>query len=137
MCNNSFFRQVTVDTGSTDMLIPVAGCDGCKTNTTVYDPSSSKSSAIEPCSNKTIHCGRCINHSTQCGFEDTYLTCDLSNLTATCSVSGGIFRDTVYLGDLRAEGVRSSSLALTENSALCPNPEICLTLTLALPLKRW
>ena len=50
---------VTIDTGSTDLLIPVAGCDGCKANTSVYDPAASTSSAIEGC-NKTLSCSKCV-----------------------------------------------------------------------------
>lgn len=48
---------------------------------------------------------------TQCGFYDSYLTCDLSNLTATCSVSGGIFRDVVSMGGLRAKDVRFGGIS--------------------------
>lgn len=50
---------VTIDTGSTDLLVPVAGCDGCMQNTSVYDLSSSTTGAIEGC-NKTLTCQKCV-----------------------------------------------------------------------------
>merc|ERR1719272_1180298 len=82
--------QVTVDTGSTDMLLPVAGCAGCKKGATLYDLKSSSSSSTVACKNTTeLSCMSCsANHPGQCGFEDSYLTCDLSNLTASCTVRG-------------------------------------------------
>jgi len=60
---------------------------------------------VEGC-NVTLTCSKCLASGTQCAFEDTYLTCDLKNLTATCSVAGGIYRDSVLLGDLAAHDVR-------------------------------
>ena len=73
-----------------------------KVNTTTYDPAMSSSSAVEGC-NKSLTCTKCVASGTQCAFEDTYLTCDLSNLTASCSVAGGIYRDSVMLDDLQAK----------------------------------
>jgi hypothetical protein len=99
--------QVSVDTGSTDMLVPVAGCTGCKPNTTLYDPAASSTTAVELC-NKTLDCSRCQPRDgvSQCSFKDSYLTCDLSNLTAICSVQGGIYRDTLSIGEFTATEVR-------------------------------
>ena len=99
--------QVTVDTGSTDLLVPIAGCTGCKKNTTLYVPSQSATTAIEIC-NKTLKCSKCQpnGEDSQCSFLDSYLTCDLSNLTAICSVEGGIYRDTLTIGSLKATNVR-------------------------------
>lgn len=102
--------NVSVDTGSTDMLVPLAGCHGCKQGTSVFDPKQSRTSAIEGC-NKTIECPTCKMSPSdpsvnQCGFKDSYLTCDLKNLTAICSVAGVIYRDSVTIGGMSADDVR-------------------------------
>ena len=101
---------VTIDTGSTDMLIPLAGCKGCKTNTTLYDPASSSTSQIEEC-NKTMTCRSCAPNPANpkiemCSFSDSYVTCDLSNLTASCTVSGVIYRDSISVGGFEAKNVK-------------------------------
>eukprot|EP00658_Telonema_sp_P-2_P043646 TRINITY_DN3155_c0_g1_i2.p1 TRINITY_DN3155_c0_g1~~TRINITY_DN3155_c0_g1_i2.p1 ORF type:complete len:458 (+),score=102.15 TRINITY_DN3155_c0_g1_i2:125-1498(+) len=96
--------QVTVDTGSTDLLVPVKGCKGCKPGAPTYSPNASSSSAVESCH---ANCSSCVGPSRQqCGFSDSYLTCDLSNLTAICTVAGGIYRDTVQIGGMAASDVR-------------------------------
>jgi len=59
---------VTIDTGSTDMLIPVAGCSGCKVNTSVYDPASSSTTAVEGC-NKTLTCQKCVVRPFRAGTQ--------------------------------------------------------------------
>jgi len=102
--------NVSVDTGSTDMLVPLAGCNGCKEGTPVFDPKASATSAIEVC-NKTLTCSKCQASPSdpsvsQCGFKDSYLTCDLSNLTAVCSVAGVIYSDSVTIAGISANNVR-------------------------------
>ena len=49
-----------------------------------------------------------------------YLTCDLSNLTASCSVSGGIYRDVLVIPGLTPVPMRSvppDSIAIGPRSA--------------------
>ena len=49
-----------------------------------------------------------------------YLTCDLSNLTASCSVSGGIYRDVLVIPGLTPVPMRSvppDSIAIGRRSA--------------------
>ena len=94
--------NVTVDTGSTDLLVPIDGCDGCVPTAPAYQP---KSDAL-PCTNtSSLLCKSCVENAAGerfCSFYDSYLTCDLSNLTATCSVSGKLYRDDVTLGKFKA-----------------------------------
>jgi len=76
----------------------------------VFDPKASATSAIEVC-NKTLTCSKCQASPSdpsvsQCGFKDSYLTCDLSNLTAVCSVAGVIYSDSVTIAGISANNVR-------------------------------
>lgn len=91
--------QVTIDTGSTDMLVPVQGCNGCVAGAPTYDPKASSTSSVVPCTDSSdMHCKQCAaGNPSQCGFKDSYLTCDMSNETATCTVSGGVYSDIVHL----------------------------------------
>lgn len=76
----------------------------------MFDPKASSTSAIEVC-NKTLTCSKCQASPSdpsvsQCGFKDSYLTCDLSNLTAVCSVAGVIYSDSVTIAGISANNVR-------------------------------
>ncbi len=97
--------NVTVDTGSTDLLVPIDGCDGCVPTAPAYDPIA----PAEPCKNtSSLLCKSCTQDAAGehfCSFYDSYLTCDLSNLTALCSVSGKLYRDDVTLGKFTAKNV--------------------------------
>lgn len=102
--------NVSIDTGSTDLLVPLAGCAGCKEGTEVYDPQASKGSGIVEC-NKTLTCSKCQPSPSQpshqqCAFSDSYLTCNLKNLTDICTVSGVIYHDTVSVAGISASDVR-------------------------------
>ena len=135
---------VSIDTGSTDLLIPGNECNGCNVTTrefkssrrsfvrelceltppsllpsfppslplsccppqtAKYDPSSSNYSTPVKChENDCIRKGKkqtsCWTQNGQedlCPFSDVYLTCDLSNLTALCTVAGPLYRDVVEI----------------------------------------
>ena len=93
--------NVTVDTGSTDLLVPIDGCDGCVPTAPAYDPIAPAEAMQKHvlASLQVVHPGRSGEHF--CSFYDSYLTCDLSNLTALCSVSGKLYRDDVTLENLQ------------------------------------
>lgn len=93
--------QVTLDTGSTDMLIPVKGCKGCAAGAPTFNPDASSTSSVVACKGTSdVKCKSCADgHLDQCGFKDSYLTCDLSNETATCTVSGGVYHDVIHLSE--------------------------------------
>eukprot|EP00010_Vexillifera_abyssalis_P001718 CAMPEP_0201552554 /NCGR_PEP_ID=MMETSP0173_2-20130828/16782_1 /ASSEMBLY_ACC=CAM_ASM_000268 /TAXON_ID=218659 /ORGANISM="Vexillifera sp., Strain DIVA3 564/2" /LENGTH=392 /DNA_ID=CAMNT_0047963055 /DNA_START=118 /DNA_END=1295 /DNA_ORIENTATION=- len=85
---------LAIDTGSTDLLLPAQGCDGCHPNVTgEFDVSASSTYRSLACQNNKVRCNRCF--SSECGFINTYETCDLSNPQAPCSVEGNLATDTV------------------------------------------
>lgn len=78
------YFPVAVDSGSGDLDIEGAGCDGCPTiaPNNGYDPTaSSTSSPVSPYN-----------------FSNTYQTCDLSDPTAPCTISGNLYSDKVSMG---------------------------------------
>ena len=98
---------VSIDTGSTDLLVPGNDCDGCNVTTPKYDPSKSTSSSpvlchdTSDCTRKAREQPSCWTPGDLCPFSDVYLTCDLSNLTALCSVAGPLYRDIVEIAGFK------------------------------------
>lgn len=77
---------VAIDSGSGDLDIGGLNCDGCITTppNVAYDHSSSStSSPVFPFK-----------------FSNTYQTCDLSDPTAPCTISGNLYKDQVSLAGL-------------------------------------
>lgn len=93
--------EVTIDTGSTDMLIPVKGCKGCAKDAPTYNTKASSTSSVVACkSTSDVQCKSCaVGNKDQCGFTDSYLTCNMKNQTDTCTVSGGIYHDVIHISD--------------------------------------
>ena len=92
--------NVSIDTGSTDTLVPGVSCAGCAVTSTRY--SAAKSSTARPLdcgSHPDVTCPLCLNHGTTCGFKDTYVTCAKSDPNKSCSVGGPLHRDIVCLGE--------------------------------------
>ena len=76
---------VNVDSGS-NLDIEGIGCTGCnpKLPNNAYDPQQSSTS----------------KRGTPPTFSNSYLTCDLKNMTARCTVSGDVYEDEVSIGSL-------------------------------------
>jgi hypothetical protein len=77
---------VAIDSGSGDLDIAGANCDGCPTTypNVAYDHTkSSTSKAVFPYK-----------------FSNSYQTCDLQDPTAVCTISGDLYSDTVTLAGL-------------------------------------
>jgi cathepsin D len=75
---------VCIDSGSSNLDIEGINCQGCNKNkpNSQYDPlKSSTSKRADPPT-----------------FSNSYLTCDLDNLTARCTVSGNVYEDQVSIG---------------------------------------
>jgi len=72
---------VAIDSGSGDLDVAGVGCDGCVTAppNNQYDPDASSSSA------------RAFPRT----FSNTYQTCDLTDPTAPCTISGSVYTDQV------------------------------------------
>lgn len=87
---------VAIDSGSDTLDIPSAGCRGCvhQQPNNQYDHTASSTSAPIPCS------FLCQCDGTQCGFSNTYQTCDLSDPTAPCTITGKFWQDEVSMGAL-------------------------------------
>jgi len=81
---------VSVDTGSTDLLIYGNGCSGCASSP-VFTLGST--STIYPCSGSGLYCSSCItvNSQSSCKFTDTY--------GDGSSVSGYVISDMFSIGD--------------------------------------
>lgn len=85
-----------IDSGSGDLDISGKGCDGCVTSwpNNQYDASaSSTSKGVFPYS-----------------FSNTYQTCDLSDPTAPCTISGKLYSDKVHLAGLGPVDVTVGSI---------------------------
>lgn len=97
VANQSF--PVTMDTGSNDVLLPMAGCLGCKPGTTAYTPGAT--SRPVACGNVSgLTCAKCV--AGQCHFQNVYGTCDLANPAQPCYASGPVFTDDASVGGLSA-----------------------------------
>merc|ERR1711934_945631 len=82
--------QVAVDSGSSDLIVPAKGCDGCHPeNTGEYDAPASSTSQDIPCTDHNYRCVQCV--SDQCSFFNTYETCNLTAPTQPCSVKGPLY----------------------------------------------
>jgi hypothetical protein len=75
---------VNVDSGSSNLDIKGVNCSGCSKKFNAYDPTISSTSKVGSPST----------------FSNSYLTCDLANMTARCTVSGNVYEDEVSLGSL-------------------------------------
>eukprot|EP00163_Fabomonas_tropica_P003162 TRINITY_DN12634_c0_g1_i1.p1 TRINITY_DN12634_c0_g1~~TRINITY_DN12634_c0_g1_i1.p1 ORF type:complete len:454 (+),score=114.32 TRINITY_DN12634_c0_g1_i1:59-1420(+) len=95
--------KVAIDTGSADLIVPQVGCNGCHANSTnEFDPSQSSTANKISCYGR-LQCPNCAQD--QCAFSNTYQTCDLSDPTAPCTISGPIYSDTFAMGSLTAPNV--------------------------------
>eukprot|EP01102_Stenamoeba_stenopodia_P018038 TRINITY_DN6561_c0_g1_i1.p1 TRINITY_DN6561_c0_g1~~TRINITY_DN6561_c0_g1_i1.p1 ORF type:complete len:438 (+),score=100.04 TRINITY_DN6561_c0_g1_i1:63-1376(+) len=104
--------NVSIDTGSSDLIIPMYGCDGCRVSSSEheYDPTQSKTSMAITCQsnytcfNATNQASTCFTDpsNSPCTFNNTYLTCDLQDPDAPCTVAGPVFRDVFSIGSLSA-----------------------------------
>ena len=89
-----------------DLLLPVAGCKGCKDGVVPFDPAASSTYAPVKCANTTKQdCMTCANAviPNQCAYSDSYLTCDKKNASAICTVAGPVFSDVVQIGPWSAQ----------------------------------
>eukprot|EP01092_Planopodium_desertum_P008942 TRINITY_DN380_c0_g1_i4.p1 TRINITY_DN380_c0_g1~~TRINITY_DN380_c0_g1_i4.p1 ORF type:complete len:444 (-),score=31.81 TRINITY_DN380_c0_g1_i4:55-1242(-) len=93
--------NVAFDTGSSDLIVPHAGCNGCNATATVYDPAASSQSRFVYCNTTRYTCSSCISN-TYCGFNNTYETCDLNDPTAPCTITGPIYQDLFQIGPYSA-----------------------------------
>eukprot|EP01094_Clydonella_sp_ATCC50884_P014066 TRINITY_DN2441_c0_g1_i1.p2 TRINITY_DN2441_c0_g1~~TRINITY_DN2441_c0_g1_i1.p2 ORF type:complete len:459 (-),score=144.92 TRINITY_DN2441_c0_g1_i1:38-1414(-) len=106
--------EVAVDSGSSDLIVPAKGCDGCHPeNTGEYDPSASSSSLDISCTNGTYRCARCVD--SQCSFFNSYETCNLTAPTQPCSVSGPLYSDAFAMGDLTTNVAFGAITSQTSN----------------------
>ncbi|KAL6061412.1 Aspartic peptidase domain-containing protein [Balamuthia mandrillaris] len=81
---------IAVDTGSTDMLVPGKGCTGCHPK---------KTGQFDIAASSTIN--KCYQGA--CRFSNSYQTCNLTDPTQVCTVSGPVFTDVFAIGDLQAK----------------------------------
>ena len=94
---------VNVDSGSSNLDIEGAGCSGCnpKPPNNAYDASKSTTSKV----------------GSPPTFSNSYLTCDLKNMTARCTVSGNVYEDDVSIGSLGPVRVQFGSITkMTEDA---------------------
>ena len=87
---------VAIDSGSGDLDISGAGCDGCVTtppNKAYSADASSTSSATFPFK-----------------FSNSYQTCDLKDPTAPCTISGKLFEDQASLAGAGPVSVKFGSI---------------------------
>jgi hypothetical protein len=86
---------VCIDSGSGDLDISGKGCDGCPTQApnNQYDPASSSTS-----------------HKQLFPFSNSYQTCDLTNPTAVCTISGNTYKDQVSLAGFGPTTVKLGSI---------------------------
>jgi hypothetical protein len=87
---------VAIDSGSGDLDISGKGCDGCVTTppNNAYDHTASSTAA--PAFPRK--------------FSNSYQTCDLSDPTAVCTISGGLYTDKVSLAGLGPVDVELGSI---------------------------
>ena len=87
---------VAIDSGSGDLDIAGKGCNGCTTAApnNAYDPNASSTSAP----------------ATPRKFSNTYETCDLTNPTAPCTISGDRYSDMVSLAGFGPVSVELGSI---------------------------
>ncbi|KAL6043721.1 aspartic proteinase precursor [Balamuthia mandrillaris] len=82
-CNARHYR-------STDMLVPGKGCTGCHPK---------KTGQFDIAASSTIN--KCYQGA--CRFSNSYQTCNLTDPTQVCTVSGPVFTDVFAIGDLHAK----------------------------------
>ncbi|KAJ8612923.1 hypothetical protein CTAYLR_006201 [Chrysophaeum taylorii] len=90
---------VAIDSGSGDLDIAGIDCDGCVASSPAYDPSASSTS----------------KSTFPYVFSNTYETCDLTDPTASCTIAGRVYRDTVSLAGYEAEVSFGSIKTQTSN----------------------
>jgi len=89
--------EVAVDSGSTDLLVPGYGCDGCHLeNENVYDISLSSTGSDVFCGG-SYRCKACDDRN-QCHFINSYETCNLTDLTQLCTAAGPLYNDVFSIG---------------------------------------
>lgn len=95
---------VAIDSGSFTLNVPVKGCEGCitKAPNNQYDLSASSTGQDYPC---TFFCntGSCVNG--YCSYDNTYETCDPTDPSKPCSISGKQYQDQVSIGGVTAKNV--------------------------------
>ena len=93
--------QLAIDTGSTDLMVPGVGCDGCVTEvTSPYDPSQSAGYTPLTCATTKVHCKGCLlSPSGPCRFLNSYETCDLADPTKSCTIEGPLITDQAGFSD--------------------------------------
>merc|ERR1719163_656871 len=90
---------VAIDSGSFTLNVPTKGCQGCitKAPNNQYDASASSTSQSYPCSFGGCSVGSCSNG--QCSYSNTYETCDPTDPSQPCSISGPFYSDVVSWGE--------------------------------------
>ena len=112
---------MSIDTGSTDLLLPVAGCTGCKPGVIPFVPKASSTYQPVKCANTTKQdCLTCKDAviPNQCAYSDSYLTCDKQNASAICTVAGPVFSDVVQIGPWSARANLGGISTQTTNLSL-------------------
>jgi hypothetical protein len=90
--------NVLMDTGSSDLLVPAVGCQGCSAWPGPNKPfNPALSSTAQPISSddSNYQCGNGANN--MCGFDDRYETCVKGHPNEICEVSGVMYTDNVTL----------------------------------------
>lgn len=83
-----------VDTGSSDLGLPLNSCTTCDHVPQVYNPTTSSTAAAVPCTTSVFSCPTC--HSKKCGYQISYA--DGSGFSAD------LYTDTMHVGGLSLSG---------------------------------
>jgi len=83
-----------IDTGSSDLGLPVRGCKNCGKAPNMYKPQKSTTSVAVPCTTNQFTCPKC--HANQCGYAIRYL--DKSGFRAV------LYTDDMTIGGLTVGG---------------------------------
>lgn len=96
------YFPVAIDSGSSTLDIQGADCDGCVTTPPNNQYDHTKSSTGKP--------------AFPFKFSNTYETCDLSDMTAPCTIAGPMYSDEVSLGKLGPVEVEFGAItSITKN----------------------
>jgi len=91
--------QVAVDSGSFTLLVPGPNCNGCPKAPAKFNWKSSKTAEQYDCSDACPFC----SDDNICAWSNTYQTCNLSDTTQPCTVSGLVYEDYFSIGSLSSK----------------------------------
>jgi len=91
--------SVAVDTGSFTMLVPGPNCQGCPKEPAKYDATKSTTAKALECADFCPFC----NDNDICAWQNTYQTCNLTDTTQPCTVSGLVYKDYFTVGGLTSK----------------------------------